>query len=1850
MTTPNLSAQQPATNDPAPYDASAARDALDSMSQLMVGTKMLQNEPGVTYALYQQQAHPQEAQAVDQFMQGLDAEKRVALARQDPTKTPIVLSPVEKQLLTANGVDYSGVEYTPQNAAADATKLIQTQSKGQYTAKLNPDGSLALSPTGNILTVKSGSAEHAQQVIDKLKHAGGGNFFDSIGNALSGAAGDVMTGINKAGNFAQAEASKGLHMLENIPAGIGGNANPNDRSAAVPDDTTAQDMLAQGYDPNNLFSRMAFEASGHSHTSLSDLNDQYSPEEVTKVLQILKDPQAYKTSIESDPSNYVKTPDGQTALTAPAQAELKYLQSKEYVDLAKQINAHSQTVGNDLANAVGLDPVKHSTEYNITAAVSNIAASFAIDPTLMALQGVKVAKFAQVGIDTLGDADKAASILTRDSSLPWVNNVQRGWKQAIDYGNQMRAASAANDTEKLASLTARFNAELPGLSPIMGEFIGKNAVTGWHDVVENGKKISKPIFGETDGIRSLDEAADWVKNKQGLNLLMNGRAATQASLMPGALSAVGYRSLKGMTADWMTSRSYERVNQAYDTVVSAAEADPALAKKLIDNKTIVRFQPNADDAVDATTDQVLADHFALTAQGKGDVNYNLRRYGDPLGTDGGAGSVTGLFSPTAVAARSRLAASRFTTLLPRNTLINIDDPASGDKIAKYAAQYLGRGDSQAIRAAWTVGNPGQRRAIVTGLFDQVAHSAGLTMSKTGRDLIDKFKTSEENYANAGDNIEINGQRMAMLDGETTAAWRLPAFRDIHHAAAKTGLWEATMGRALTGQPADLLMNQWKVGALFRYATVTRNQLEAGLRTILDGKAGDALKARVWLTTPMKELWDRGYGLEARDQYVKERGNVEGLQSMLSGGGLSQEQRANAFDQINESKRVMDTLEHQPIVQHLHATEAGDTALANRIAKSTSLAGDLERGTVGFTAAHALPLAAIGRAYRSLWGHFMDEETVKAFMTRTPQDIVDMAHGYGQQILEGDLGMRNAATQANDVSAHGWNANQIRFNFQDARARNLNPATEADRLASDAREGIVSGGTRWTHQATDGTVGADRFANALHRKIDATPETARAVIAHLTAPREEQDIQTVVSALEKESKRTAFGKVYFDDPAGNPTKGRWALNDAEAAQGKVDWAHVVVNEFSSLLHGQNGEFQHELADYITEHGTAPDADWISGHMLNDNRPAAVVAPEVMARADATDPAGFWQRLQDMEGAAFDYFVARPLHRTMTMPVTMANYAKARVGMNQQVEEMVAKGFSREAAENMAADISVRNAWIKTEQLVDDPGQKTQFDVVARNMFPFARAVNAMARRWGTGLWQNPAAARKMMLAYEGAVHSGFIYNNVYGEPTFTYPGSGVMNMVMREVAKIPGFENVAAFPIASDMTGGVKMAVPGADNPFRMSMGPMISIPFREFYKHVLPTSYQGDLTKIDTAINGPVGTGETWTQLVPTVARQVLKNMSTDQRNSVMASSMSGAFANLAAAGLVPSTQNASSEVMNQFRNRLQSQVRSQLFLRAVFGFFSPAAPSAPSEGTSASGADFAWSMSGIQQLSDEYKQILNETGGDVGRANAVFTTLHPDEVVYKVDGAPSDETKMPASAYETGRSGSTVKGAYLASTDSALQWMTTHADFVKQYPSVSAYFLPNSTTNEPFSDAAYQAQLELGLRQRKSPQEFMDAVYLKHAESMYYPTVKAYDAKIAEVKLTGDKATASYWTASKSNWEQTYQSINPLLKAKMQDYGNARAKAGNQLIDLQHMYDNNAVPDGQRVLLGQLLQSYKDYENLIQQYKGSDTYNRTVRSNAIQILDQWAADHLTGTPLQDVYNGVFNTLNTNLTKIGGGN
>src|SRR5262249_7999119 len=132
-----------------------------------------------------------------------------------------------------------------------------------------------------------------------------------------------------------------------------------------------------------------------------------------------------------------------------------------------------------------------------------------------------------------------------------------------------------------------------------------------------------------------------------------------------------------------------------------------------------------------------------------------------------------------------------------------------------------------------------------------------------------------------------------------------------------------------------------------------------------------------------------------------------------------------------------------------------------------------------------------------------------------------------------------------------------------------------------------------------------------------------------------------------------------------------------------------------------------------------------------------------------------------------------------------------------------------------------------------------------------------------------------------------------------------------------------------------------------------------------------------------------------------------------------------------------------------------------------------------------------VRGLSDEYKVLVNTVG--LTNANLMWAKQHPDKLFYEV---PESQVG--------------VKGGYVQATADSLRWMTDHRDFMTGYSGVAAYFLPPADQTGDFDYGAYTAELQLGLRQKKTTEDYFDDVTNANASQEYFDRLNERDQQIA--------------------------------------------------------------------------------------------------------------------------------------------
>lgn len=1808
------------------WDAQAKNqnaDAVSRLSQMVAGNDHLVTQPGLVQALFENNASPQQAQAINQFVGGLNAEQMVRTA--GATGQKIKLSDEQQNTLDAMGIEYKSVLFNQQDAVS------------QLTAQMAASGvKPVLDSAGNIKTDASGNPL-AQPIEKPKKKSGGRGFWGTIGHGIAAPFEAIGGGVSNVwhgrlpwedtpnplspAHISPADVATGLQDAYQLGASYIQNPLKGPSLASTPEDYQNADLARQlGYNPDSILSMQAFRARGYYHRDTSNLASKWDNENpqglygwsgqqaVIEAETFAADPEKYRKQIIF---NADLTPD-QVA------AKLDAVNSSQFHDLVLRVNGDRADLGTDVATAVGIDPVKHSTTFTVTSAGVNLAAQFAVDPIAFGAGVYRAKQIASTAVKGFTDAGGIVRILhpaEGASTTIAQRRVIAHLQDMVDQSNAIRTASDAGETVKAARLNQTLHASNP-FAGLLGDFVGRDQIIGMkseQEVAKLGKGELPFVTGKAAPIDTYTKAVDYLASKSALLRLQGGYAPVEFSVMPGAMSSYGFLKLKGTLTGWSAGRTAQKSEAAAAKFVADAKADPGRLQSLLDQKLLVRTLPADNDAIDALSGKVIAAEnkasvaralYSRVASGLDETSATLRRMGDesrvtgktdisansaalsdklhlgyatdrakteldaadaelasarrardaaataPVGepgisiTDAGRGLLQGnklrygtTEAPSTLvgkiasiytlgsAQRARVFVTRFTNWLPRDTQVDLTSAASADTVRKIARTYLTSGDANMLSMRWVNGNIETRKTIVSGLKDQIAHAAGLTRTKAGRELIDKWKADQEAYAAFGREFtDVNGVAAAQWAGQLQTHFSLPNFGAVHKAAAKVGLYEGTMGRLLGSTPVEKLLMQWKLGALFTPVTAMRANLESWLNAHAEGMFKDGVQAKAIL---------------------RDTGKLDGE----------------------------------------------DIARSRGMDKILSFA----------------PLQGAGRVYRHVAQTGMDSDVARA-IREMPDDLLhayvhdQAAYHYAMSVDPAGVG------EATEIARNGFRSVKAGY---------------------DNAAGFLKGiRTRKGYELTDevdGVAGANLYAHNLALRVNKAPNVAQAVIQRIENP--ELSADHVVSALESGPaknlmRQSLFGKIFIRQDGTQAD----AITAAEIKLGKEQWADQITEEFKQIVTGRNGVVQKKITNHITSKGEAPDADWILNNVKGFNRPQALLKPVFDATPTTEGVKGLVDGLLDVEGKGYQWLVERLIQRHSTTPLFAAAYGKAKVGLEDFKQGLIHEsGLSEAAAERATATAAAEQAWHRIARMVDDPHLKSQMDVVGRSFFAFSRATTMMLRRWGSTFWRNPAQARRFQLSAEAAVHSGLVYKDQStGDWMFHFPASGVAQEVLyHAMSHIPGLQGLAQFPV-SDFTGRAASIIPGSDNPFQYQTNPIVSISGRSIAS-MFP-EHRALFDEVDQKLNGSAGQGKGFfATLEPSLLKKITDPMA-NGRDSITTSAMVGSLYNLYAAGLVPKDGASPSEI-ETFFGRHRTQTKTQLYLRAVLGAFSPATIKTPENENGSSKADFAYAISGVQGLRDEYKSLLNDTGGDVARATAIWTALHPDLTVYTQSGSQS-----------------TTSRAVMPATDAALGWMNKHLDFINKYKSVAAFFIPEQSKGDPYSQGAYRAQLEEGLRQRKTPEEFLNGVRVASAASVYYQVEDQYKSDLAAAKAAGNTDLASAHRADWLAWSKQFKALHPTFATHTEGSAANVVEAQGKLSDLRSMVKNGDVPGGLGSTVSGMLQAYDGYREFVRAHPGGTNQAQADRSSALSMFQDYLTQVVAARPaVGDLYAGVFRVLDNQL-------
>lgn len=709
-----------------------------------------------------------------------------------------------------------------------------------------------------------------------------------------------------------------------------------------------------------------------------------------------------------------------------------------------------------------------------------------------------------------------------------------------------------------------------------------------------------------------------------------------------------------------------------------------------------------------------------------------------------------------------------------------------------------------------------------------------------------------------------------------------------------------------------------------------------------------------------------------------------------------------------------------------------------------------------------------------------------------------------------------------------------------------------------------------------------------------------------------------------------------------------LTDVQRRGIASDYVDMLVRDYRSLLTDKHGDVIKRLTKRIRNAGEVPSIDWIERKIPHDIRP-----PQVIGRS--------WVAVPRKEGngayanllaRGYSFFVTKPAAFLSRQPMYMANYAIARHHLEGYEDKLVdqfradvrtqykgsfkgltgpalrarldefhgALGRANKSARDATIQLAHQHAYDRTVHMVDNPNVQSHLSVVSRNFFNFERAAEDWIRRWSTTIIENPASLRKLQLAYEAGIHSGVIQYE-QGTPMIVYPGSGAAINAVLGAGEALGIPGMVKLPTVPNLRSQVIYLNPSLDKPLP-TVSPVVSTPVKALGAF-FPESSIG-FAQLDQAMHGQLGAGRAWYKsFMPSVVNRFIAPLSTDDANSQMASAAKNTIVALDAAGKGIAAD-ATAPERDAYIQRIRIGARNQIMARSVFAFFLPASPELPQEDLAGDDAkaDNVFRAAGVSSLKDEFRQLVAQRGYQ--SALQIWTAVHPDELAYTVSTT------------------TTGSDAPVDPTFGVLKFIQDHKPVFDKYTTVAGYFIPNMAGD--FDQAAWNAELEMGLRKHKDLNQFYRDVRITDAEREYFKNRDLRDSLLNEQTALGNDDGKRLVNEAWQIWSGLYLSGNPLLAEKLVQGGTRSIEAKQSIQELRALViDPHAkkLPTS-LTAVQQLLDVWDAHDAFTNAMRFQRTKEADAQKAAEQTLYAQAGRQIVAAhpELTDLYNGVFRDLN----------
>lgn len=639
------------------------------------------------------------------------------------------------------------------------------------------------------------------------------------------------------------------------------------------------------------------------------------------------------------------------------------------------------------------------------------------------------------------------------------------------------------------------------------------------------------------------------------------------------------------------------------------------------------------------------------------------------------------------------------------------------------------------------------------------------------------------------------------------------------------------------------------------------------------------------------------------------------------------------------------------------------------------------------------------------------------------------------------------------------------------------------------------------------------------------------------------------------------------------------------QDPKEFAFHRVDDMRNTLTGSDGTFHGNLAEMIANKNKPQLVDVVG--LDSAAKPKSVIGAEMEAYVGNN-------LMQRIIQSGFKK-VIDPIVGNLSRQPLFFHHVKQAMPLYQS---MVDKGL---LSEETALRLAMTQATHAMLPQIHNVALRTQFSILTRNFLPFYFAQEQATKRFIKLQTENPQAFREYQLIEHALNDPGFIHTDDQGNRYVVLPFVGEIGAGVISGAAALGLPVVGGLPVTvQGSMESLKTVLPEATMP---GVSPMVALAANS-----LAALHPQFAREIKSIIGDRAFGQGLIDELIPSAPlRNAFKAMMRNEGDTAYHNAMLSA---IAAASYHASPENPLPDPNNEYEqqafiDRIKNNASSILMIKAVLSAFSPLSPQVSQEDLG---------------LRDEFFKLVKEKG-DYPTALHEFLGKHGNGAI----------------SYTVARTEGTIPGANMPYTNEVANWLQDNESLLKSDRAAGAAFLvPQSTSGGGDKQAIYDEILKLHLRTKRSPTDFLDAIYTATGNNQYFPDKKMHDDAIKS--FGNNKELIDAENANWSKYVADFGRANPIWQNDFQS-PERRNLASRAVNDLQYLFSNNLAPNTEQSrLVSELLNDYNKHQAAKDALRSvSSNFTLTQENDNWQAyLDQLVIDK---PQLTTVINGVFRRL-----------